>query len=261
MRMIRAAFLAPLLLLLLLPSLLWAQAEQLSRHQFIAHLWDIDSITEVTAVLGPVVRPAGQVETVGSSTTVTAVGSATPFATLTENARIIFHRPGGVPGTDVIRGVVAVGSSTSITISSAADLSVGDGYTVEFQNLTVAAQTDFSTSAGWFDCKAWDSSNVCLEISQHNIGGATTDFRIQCQGGSSTTILTPVQVYPELTPPAITPTYIQTADAALTRWCADIRGTFDRCRVVGFINTADDGADTGADREQVTVEVQQKRSR
>lgn len=204
--------------------------------------YDLDSTTEVNCVFNahPSAGP-GLIETSGSSTTVTAVGTAQPFADVAVNDQLVVTGPIG----QFVRTVVARASATSITVDAAVDLSAGDGYSFLYRKLDC-------TGGGWFDVTAMEGVTVQVDIQQVVATGGI-DVRLECVASGN--VSSARQVYPLLTPPAAGPTYLNFPTATASGVSIGITGAYSKCRLGLKIGSADDGDDQTTNREQVTAHL------
>lgn len=210
--------------------------------------YDLDSTTEITCVLDPADTVApGRATTSGSSATVTAVGSATPFTNILANARVVFSSL----GKQYTRTAVAVASGTSMTIDTATDLSTSGGavggYEVSYRNITCGSGAE----NGWFsiaELRGLAAPTIDFNITQQNTTGGI-DVRVQCRSADANALA--VQVLPALTPPAVTATYLNYTGTGGFKLAVPEKE--DQCRVLMLIHTNDDGNDATTNREQVSV--------
>lgn len=178
-----------------------------------------------------------------TSTTVTGTGA---FANIAVGDQI--------SGTDSAAGggeqwkavVLARASADSITVDTALTLTSS---TLYYRTLTCGT----TANSGAFEISTSGRSTVQIDIEQLVLGTpgvSTIDSRILCRTDPSAAWL---QVYPVLVPPAVTATYVSLA--VVGGWGKEINGTYAQCRVGLKINAADDGGDTGANAERVTISV------
>lgn len=132
----------------------------------------------------PPVALKGFVTTSGSSTTVTAVGTATPFAVV-DVGDIIIVNPG--PGVaDQIRYVTAKASSISITIDTAANWdNSGAGYSARWQDVT------FGTAAtdGWVSVGSLVDKSVQVEVTTINATSITFSIEGRASPNATASVL------------------------------------------------------------------------
>ena len=243
-----------LALALLLPQLVTAQGSQSTVRPIMA-LYDLDSATETFCAFDPSLSPDnGNVITAGSSATITSVAgtTTTPFLNVAVMDQILI---GGSAGSAAAtRTVLERASSTSVTLSSAIDVSSPTtGRTL--QHRTLRCSTD--GTAGAFSVSGYDSLVIDFTIQNQN---TTTgiDVRLQCRVADSNARWQ--QVFPVLVPPAVTATYTTyTGDAEGLAYEFPPLSKWDQCRLGIKLNTTDDGGDTGTDQEQVSATMQYQR--
>jgi hypothetical protein len=230
---------------LLLSILPWPARADEAYTRPVTAKYDLDSTTETFCALNTrEIDGPGRITTSGSSTTVTAVGSAEPFTDVAVNDQLVIT---GVIGQHV-RTVVARASATSITVDAAVDLSATGGYAFQYRVLSCGT----GATDGWFGVSSLSATTVTIDITQIVATGGI-DVRIQCASGSN--VAAARQVYPLLTPPAAGPTYLNFPTATASGVAVEITGSWSRCRVGMKIGSADDGDDATTNREQVTIQL------
>lgn len=238
-------------LLLLVGMALPALAQPGRQHVDLVLLdYDLDSTSYVYPVLGQRIIPGpGRAQTSGSSATVTAGATSTnPFDEIGVGD-VIYFSPGSVTDTVLQRRVTAKASATSITVDSAVDLS-GNGTTGvawEYQHFS----TGTAITNGWFNLPSPTiSSAVMVEVSQLNVTGGI-DVRIECRMeiGSGN----PVSAFYRNVTTAGIGAGTTTTDTGIIVY--EVLPHFRQCRVGLKIGGADDGDDTGANAEKITVKV------
>lgn len=245
--------LAALVLLALLPAPGHGQGAASSARPIFA-LYDLDSATETFCAFDENVSPDnGNVVTSGSSATITSVAgtTTTPFLNVSVMDQILIG--GSTGATGATRTVIARASSTSITASSALDISSPTtGRTLQHRKLRCS--TDGTT--GFFSVSGMDSLAIDFTIQQQN---TTTgiDVRLQCRVGDSNAGWK--QVYPVLVPPAVTATYTTFTSTGGLAYEFPPLSKWDSCRIGMKLNTTDDGGDTGANQEQISATMQYQR--
>ena len=175
-----------------------------------------------------------------ASNTVTTVASNAAFDLAAVGSVITF-----VPSqttTAVTRVITAKASSNSVTISGAAVTIPSTGTTFRLWNL----QTGGTATDGWFDVGALISMNFIVDIAQLNVTGGI-DYMLECRhvyfGGVSSAFT----VVPATNKTAVS---VSSSGWALS---GSAQGPWDQCRVGLKIGTSDDGGDTGANAEKITV--------
>ena len=210
------------------------------------YYYDVDSTSPTycsssgmaTAVWGGGIPGVGKIQTSGSSTTWNGVtGAADSFGPLAAGDFLVAKRN---QQTSYLRVVVTRTSADSIVVDSAAALS---DYSFEWWDVTCGTDAE----AGWFNVGGYDSVLISYDISQISTTTGGIDITPQCrQGGPGS----PVQ----------TVTSSGSADnktaAAIGYYSVVLfEAQFTQCRIGFDFDGTDDGSDTGADREQVSVTV------
>lgn len=154
-------------------------------------------------------------------------------------------------GESYINSVVARASASSITINTALSGEVNPtltSATLYYRTLTCGT----GVNSGSFSLSRYGRTTVQIDVTQLVLavpGTSTIDARILCRTSGSAQWL---QIYPVLTPPAVTATYVGLA--VVGGWAKEIQGTYHSCRVGLKINAADDGAgDASTNAEQITI--------
>lgn len=223
-----------------------AQSGGTSTSAFVTFRYNLNSTTELFCALSETspIPVSIRVATSGSSTTVTGVGA---FANIAVGAQI--------NGTDSVAGggeqwtavVMARASADSITVDTALNLTSS---TLLYRALTCGT----TSSSGAFDVSRSGRSTVQIDIAQLVLatpGTSTIDSRILCRVDPSAAWL---QVYPVLTPPTVTASYVSLA--VVGGWAKEINGTYSQCRVGLKIDAADDASgDAGSNAEWVSISV------
>lgn len=134
-------------------------------------------------------RPGtGRITTSGSSTTVTRADSTSePFTNLIVGDMLIPSQPGtsigaAVPGNSLARTITAIGSTHSVTVNSAVDLSggLGTGYAFTYQTYADESGTTrcgTGNAAGWVPLPA-GANTVSLVVSSQS-GVTTLSYSIE----------------------------------------------------------------------------------
>lgn len=218
---------------------LFAQASQQAKAYFVSG-YDLDATSYTYCVTtgklgdpwGPARESKAQVETSGSSTTVTAVvADSLPFADLGVGDVLYFQT---APGTTALRYITAKASGDSITVSSAIDLSAGSGFNFTWRD--VACGT--TAADGWINVSGYDAKIVTY-IENLSVDAGGMDFRWECRDHTDDTNI--ITVYPETN-------YAAEDGAGPGGRAVVITEPWDQCRV-GMKLTDDDNTDTGADIE------------
>lgn len=193
---------------------------------------------------GAPIRVNVPIETSGSSTTVTAVtASSAPFASVGVGDMLLTRTSPGA--TQAIRYVTARASADSITVNSAINLDVDGGVSFDWRDFTSG-----TTSAdGWVTLDK-QGGLVVVHLTQIN----ATSVIVNVQGGKSSVAGTiPVPLYPDPADTATDTCHTGVLTAAKT--CSyRIPKFYDAVRVGLDVDT-DDGGDTGANAEIITVTV------
>jgi len=198
---------------------------------------DYDSATETFCLLDTTqATTSAPVQTSGSSTTLTAV-SGSPFSEVAVNDKLIISQG----GTSYTRVVSARASATSITLDVAVNVTSAS---LKYQKLRCGT----TTADGWF-AMSRRAGTIDINVGQLNVTGGL-DVRVQCAatGGQ------PRQVYPALTPPTSTASYINFT--AVGGMAVGIPDPWDKCRVGIKIGSADDGGDLTTNQERVTIKLE-----
>jgi hypothetical protein len=106
--------------------------------------------------------------------------------------------------------------------------------------------TGVADGSGVFPVSRYDKFTVSISVTQSD-SSAGIDARILCR----TTGAAPwLQLYPDQTPGATTPTYVNIA--TIGAWGKEVSGTFFQCRV-GMLHHGTDPSDAGANVEKVSI--------
>lgn len=176
----------------------------------------------------------GNITTSGSSTTTTSfTASVEVFGPLAVGDLI-----GVIQSNDVLwRYVTAKASASSITVDTAWDLEDTDhatGYQFFWRDRTCGtAATD-----GWFPVNGVHVGNFQIQVSQISVTGGI-DYKVECKVDQYTA--SPVTIIGATNVTAVG----YTGNVFYEPW--------EYCRVGLKIGSADDGSDTGADAEKVSV--------
>lgn len=233
-----------ILLGLLAPALAWPQGRIFYR-QFVEK-YDLDSTTETYCVTGDSsIVGAQTVSTVGSSTTVTADAS-TPFDPVDVGDVMTFALT-STSGA-VVRYVTAKASGSSITVDTAVTLSA-----VRFSFREVACGT--AATSGWMDVSNYSTKAITFQLDQVNATGGIK-MRYECRTAGAEA--QPIRVYPGETSDCgggtLTSNFCVFTTAGIdSRLTLVLDEPWKDCRVAMAIVTADDGGDTGANAEQISI--------
>jgi hypothetical protein len=231
----------------------------------LATLYDLDATSytylwttgEQGYILGRDRAIATRITTSGSSTTVAAVtASSGPFDLVAAGDEICFLLPQGsgpspaAGNVRTCRKVTARASADSITVNAAVDIGTNSTGGVPFTFRTFATGT--AAGSGWFPVSSYTGVSVQLMVSQISVTGQI-EFKIQCRGGGVDNA--PVDVYAEGMTQYRTGGYNAAQVDNDTIIVHNGVVLFSECRVGALIDSADDGSDTGADAEQVSVKL------
>lgn len=234
-------------------SLVLAQSPR--KTQAVVANYDLDSTSDISCAYGAE-RPVTQkIATSGSSTTVAAVTASTgPFTGVSVGDVIYALSTSGIREG---RLVTARASADSITVDSAVNLGTGVTFTTRQRSCGTAA-TD-----GWFYVNAGTVANITLQIDQLSLGSGALAAKIECKYGDLEGIGASVNVWPGESSAAaqcnggsFSGGYCTfTTAGSGSRISFSTAGvTFpEQCRVVMKLTGTDDGSDTGADAEKVSV--------
>lgn len=189
----------------------------------------------------------GKIESVGSSTTWTAVDtSQDPFASTVGIAAgdiIVALPPDNDSSLSAVTAVVSsVTDADNIVVGTAADISAGSGYTWEWFDVTCGTGAD----DGIYDVEGWDSVLFTYDVNQLSVTGGL-DLRPECRAdakGADWVVVTDDGVEDAVTA-------VGTGSYAIVL----SESGFGTCRFGAYIDSADDGGDTGANLEQFTVTI------
>lgn len=216
---------------------------------------DFDDVAPTYCILGPDFDSSkqglGNVKTAGSNATVTAA-TGTPFAGLAKGS-VITVRPGSAgAGLPQERYVLAVGSSSSLTINTATDWSGNGtaGFPWTYKNLTCGT----GLGAGWFSVSGYSEKAIHFQIDQLVLASGSVAVTIQCKGSSVWSSPTPV--YPPSAPASTgqCDTGLFTTAGATARCIVPLAFNTSVCRL--GVALTDDVDDTGTNLEQVTATLE-----
>lgn len=219
--------------------------------QTVVFKYNLNATSETFCALGNTYQIAERVQD-ATSTTMTAV-SGLPFA-LVDVGSMISGQDSPAGGSEFYtNSVVAKASGASITINTPVAPEVSPTLTsaaIQARNLTCGTGKE----NGAFPVDQYAAGfTVQIDIQQMVLavpGTSSIDARVLCRSNPLGQWL---QAYPILVPPAVTPSYV--SSTVVGGWAVQINGSFSECRVGLKINAADDGVDTAALAEQVTVSV------
>lgn len=200
--------------------------------------YDFDALADTFCLLSQQKRDEGnRLKNAGLLTTAVAA-SGTPLSLLGVGDELTVQRDAGAAGTDV-RAITA-DDGTTLTLNAAANWSGNGASGFAFTYRTHVCST---TTAGWFGVPL-GPKHLVLQVDQINAG--QVDVIVQCRGYSPWA--QPVLVYP----PGGATECLAGGFTAVAACQIPLEGPWKECRV-GVSVTADDGDDTGANREAVTV--------
>lgn len=208
-----------------------AVADVMPEFRPIVAAYDLSSTSYTYPLLGNPVNGSANIKTSGSSATVTAA-SGTPFANVAVGDEITVQTS---TSTRVTRAVTARASETSITVSSAADLSGNSttGFPFTFRPLSDGT----GATQGWIKVSQYNEKNFIVEV--NTIAATSITIRIECK--SSGDMASPTQIYPPVGGTGQCGTGVVTT-AGITARCSVVSyEPWDQCRV-GYIIDTDGGA-------------------
>lgn len=118
-----------------------------------------------------------RVTTVGSSTTVTAVGAGLPYTNVVVGDELTFTNADGT----FVRNCTARASATSITVDAAVNLGAAGGAVMTYRH----HNTGTTAADGWFALRSFWGESVCVTIDTINATGGL-DFSIEGRTGGTT---------------------------------------------------------------------------
>lgn len=199
----------------------------------------------------PNIPGKGNVETSGSSTTVTGVtGAADSFGPPAAGDIVFFKKN---DGSVLIRYIVTNADADTITVNTAVDLDVTGGVAWEWRKVTCGT----GATNGWIDLAGFTGKKISLEITQMVATGGV-DFKFECR--DNTYVSTSHVVYPgESSDCGVNGTLASAvcnvASGATGSW--DLVFTpeeqWDACRVGVKIGSADDGDDLTTNAEIINI--------
>ena len=192
--------------------------------------YNLSSTSYTYPLLGNPLSGAANILTVGSSTTVTAA-TGTPFASVNVGDEITVQT---ATTTRVVRAVTAKASSTSITVSSAANLSGNgaSGYPFSYRPLSDGT----GDTQGWIKVAQYREKNFVVEVNA--LAATNITIRVECKTPGD--MASPTPIYPVSGATGQCGTGIVTT-AGVTARCSIVSyEPWDQCRI-GFIITGDAG--------------------
>ena len=190
----------------------------------------------------------GKIESVGSSTTWSSTDASLNAFTdgtgdlLAAGDIITVRPPGSHSHLDSVVAVVASVSDDSITVGTAVDISAGTGYTWEWFDVTCGTGAD----DGIYDVEGWDSVLFTYDVNQLSVTGGL-DLRPECRAdapGADWVVVTDDGAEDAVTAVGTGSYAVVLSEAG-----------FGTCRFGSYIDSADDGSDTGNDLEQFTATI------
>lgn len=194
------------------------------------------------------------VETVGSSTTFTASTAATaPFRDVVAGDVLVIPIGAGVTATPVtvLRSIVSKTSSDEVVVDEAYDLGTTGVVLSALSQKCGTGEQD-----GWQNVSALRNVQATVQIDQMS-GAGGIDVQWWCR--SAQPDAKAVQYYPDNSAGAATRNYTAAGTEARTIVAFVDEASCAQIRVGMLWHTNDDGADTGADRERITVTVSGER--
>lgn len=183
------------------------------------------------------------VTTSGSSTTVAALSASTtdPFANVAVGDLLIFRRTfsattGGTFTTYNERVVTAKASADSITIDTAIELPLtGTNFGYKTRSCGTAS------TSGWVPVRSLKEVSFTWLLNQISVASGGVRETVECRNTTAGN--------------AVNTVYNPTADTAVAAHTLLILEPWDECRVGYQLTGADDGGDTGANAEQISVQL------
>lgn len=239
----------------LLLAMLLLAAAPVQATDLVLRDYDLDSASFIYPVLctptvgavvnqcpGPGYSDSRKITTAGAaSTTVTSVGSNGAFGLAAVGDVILISPDGADTTVPTLRRITAKASADSITVDANADIATA-GAPFRLWSLTVGTG---AADDGWFRYPTAGNINIVIDVSQMN--AASVDYHVQCRHTHNGGYSTPVY----LAGTAATPISLT---AAAGHRVAIIDEAWDSCRV-GLRVTTDDGGDTGANAEKVSISI------
>lgn len=173
------------------------------------------------------------IKTTGSSTTVVAANAGeTPFDAVAVGDLIW--------AAGLRRQVATKTDGANITVDTAINLDQAGGWPWSY----IAFTCGTTASDGWMPIYRGQMTTIVFELNQVNVTGGI-DVRWECR--ESVTDAQPVQVFPA------SGFNNYTAAGIASRTAVVVEEPWQECRVGVKINSADDGGDTGANAEKISV--------
>jgi hypothetical protein len=198
---------------------------------------------------GTGISVTGKIATSGSSATTTEVADTDPFTGIGVGDILIVDKGTGAENA-LVRVVATATSVSSVAVNSAWDLETdqagNSGYFFKWRDLRCGtAATD-----GWIDVSAKIRSTIVFQLDQVNVTGGV-DVRIECRDGFLGAAAN--QVFPQCASGSCNTYQNYTTAGIASRTKVVIDENWSQCRVGLKIGSADDGGDTGANAEQITI--------
>lgn len=230
-----------------------------NRTGYFAIRYDVDSASKTYCVLngsngqpfGSPVRVSTRVETVGSSTTITAVTALSePFDDVSVGDVLVFS----VNGTPTMRTVVTNADADTVTVDEAIDLSAGAGFTFSYWQPACGT----AATSGWITVRGWPNVQMTVAYLQGDLD--TLDVVFECRDQTPDHNI--VQVYPGASSTCgfgALATNVCTFTTAGTLPAASLTvsltsNQYEACRV-GLKYGSADASDAGANIERVDASV------
>jgi len=214
--------------------------------------FDADSTSFTYCMTGPVRTGPGSISTSGASVTTTGDATAKLDTNLNVGDRIWVTSPAG---NLLPRYVASIVSETEITVEARGGTdtwTLAAGTQWRFANVTCGT----ALTNGWFNVSQFlkhpaGSVTVVVQVDQMDTDAAGLDLRWEAKVAGENAA--PVQICPATNG---TVTNVLEANAGIgARYGCVMDYGFVQARVGVKINTADDGVDTGAAREQINIYV------
>ena len=211
--------------------------------------YNLDATTTTYCVLrgnNDVTRPEGDWK-VGTSHLKTS-GSATAVTENTTDAEPFRDLAVGdvISANGLTRVITAKTDNSNITVDSEVNWAAGFPFT------WLDLDCGTTSTDGWMDVSNFTNRTIIFQLEQANVDTNGIDVNWQCKGTYNGAEA--VQVFPDNSSGAAVTNFLEGVAASLEgRKAINIPEPWTECRVGLVINTADDGDDTGANAEQITV--------
>lgn len=236
--------------LLLLPSLASADGEIVAAN--FTYDYDLDATSTTYCVLngqngdpfGDGIKGTSTIKTTGSSTTVDASDTDDdPFDLLGVGDVISVRKKDGTVDNVAI---VAKASADQVTVSD--EVNWAQGFHWTWKDLACGTTVD----DGWISLSHLTDVTIAFQMEQADVDTNGIDVVWECKDGFIGAEI--VQVFPDNTSAAAVTNFLEgVAGTKEGRRAVYIPEAHSACRVGLVINTADDGTDTGAAAEEITI--------